>query len=125
MALFCVLNVPCRYSLDQVIGVLLVTGGVIWATLDNASSQVSVSCTQFLFFYSLFLLCYLKREEGNTTEFFTGILLLTIAMVLSAGMGLFQEVTYKKYGKQWREGLFYTVSQEVWTSVVRTDIFLL
>lgn len=30
-------------------------------------------------------------------------------MVLSAGMGLFQEVTYKKYGKQWREGLFYTV----------------
>jgi UDP-xylose/UDP-N-acetylglucosamine transporter B4 len=31
-------------------------------------------------------------------------------MVLSAGMGLFQEVTYKKYGKQWREGLFYTVS---------------
>lgn len=33
-----------------------------------------------------------------------------IAMVLSAGMGLFQEVTYKKYGKQWKEGLFYTVS---------------
>jgi UDP-xylose/UDP-N-acetylglucosamine transporter B4 len=31
-------------------------------------------------------------------------------MILSAGMGLFQEVTYKKYGKQWREGLFYTVS---------------
>lgn len=33
-------------------------------------------------------------------------------MVLSAGMGLFQEVTYKKYGKQWREGLFYTVREE-------------
>lgn len=32
-------------------------------------------------------------------------------MVLSAGMGLYQEVTYKKYGKQWREGLFYTVSE--------------
>jgi hypothetical protein len=31
-------------------------------------------------------------------------------MILSAGLGLFQEVTYKKYGKQWREGLFYTVS---------------
>ena len=26
-------------------------------------------------------------------------------------MGLMQEVTYKKYGKQWREGLFYTVSK--------------
>lgn len=33
-------------------------------------------------------------------------------MVLSAGMGLFQEVTYKKYGKQWREGLFYTVRED-------------
>jgi hypothetical protein len=31
-------------------------------------------------------------------------------MIISAGMGLFQEVTYKKHGKQWREGLFYTVS---------------
>jgi hypothetical protein len=50
-----------------------------------------------------------QNNPGNTTEFFTGILLLVIAMVLSAGMGLFQEVTYKKYGKQWREGLFYTV----------------
>ncbi|CAO3652140.1 unnamed protein product [Mucor hiemalis] len=78
-----------RYSLDQVIGVILVTAGVIWATLDSASAHTS-------------------SNPEMTTEFFTGIFLLVIAMILSAGMGLFQEVTYKKYGKQWREGLFYT-----------------
>lgn len=40
----------------------------------------------------------------------TGIAILVVAMILSALMGLLQELTYKKYGKQWREGLFYTVT---------------
>ncbi|KAI9477788.1 MAG: UAA transporter [Benjaminiella poitrasii] len=78
-----------RYSLGQIVGVLFVTAGVVWATLDNASSSH-------------------ESNSGNTTEFLTGIFLLLVAMILSAGMGLFQEVTYRKYGKQWREGLFYT-----------------
>ncbi|KAI9352416.1 UAA transporter [Pilaira anomala] len=78
-----------RYSMDQVVAVIFVTAGVIWSTLDNASSHTS-------------------NSPESATEFITGIILLTIAMVLSAGMGLYQEVTYKKYGKQWREGLFYT-----------------
>lgn len=78
-----------RYSLGQVAGVLFVTAGVIWATLDNANTHT-------------------ENHPGSTAEFLTGIFLLSVAMILSAGMGLFQEVTYKKYGKQWREGLFYT-----------------
>ncbi|KAI8329706.1 UAA transporter [Chlamydoabsidia padenii] len=79
-----------RYSAGQIIGVLCVTAGVILATLDNVNNSTS------------------QEDAGSTTDFVTGISLLIIAMVLSAGMGLFQEVTYKKYGKQWREGLFYT-----------------
>ncbi|KAG0738775.1 hypothetical protein G6F57_007064 [Rhizopus arrhizus] len=78
-----------RYSVGQIVGVVLVTAGVIWATLDNASNTT-------------------ESNSGSTADFIIGITLLIIAMVLSAGMGLFQEVTYKKYGKQWREGLFYT-----------------
>ncbi|CAO3630357.1 unnamed protein product [Cunninghamella blakesleeana] len=78
-----------RYSIGQTLGVICVTIGVILATLDNASSKNS-------------------DESSTGSQFITGIILLVIAMVLSAGMGLFQEVTYKKYGKQWREGLFYT-----------------
>ncbi|KAF7726900.1 golgi uridine diphosphate-N- acetylglucosamine transporter [Apophysomyces ossiformis] len=79
-----------RYNAGQVTGVLLVTLGVIMTTLSDASTGNSTN------------------DEASTSEFLIGITILVVAMVLSAGMGLFQEVTYKKYGKQWREGLFYT-----------------
>ncbi|KAI8987567.1 UAA transporter [Mycotypha africana] len=82
-----------RYSMEQIIGVLFVTAGVIWATMDNASTHTQVVH---------------QGGTSSTSEFLTGIFILLVAMVLSAGMGLIQEVTYKKYGKQWREGLFYT-----------------
>jgi len=42
-------------------------------------------------------------------DYVIGITLLSIALVLSSFMGLFQEMTYVKYGSNWREGLFYTV----------------
>ncbi|KAL1935865.1 hypothetical protein VTP01DRAFT_5005 [Rhizomucor pusillus] len=79
-----------RYPLGQIVGVGLVTLGVAWATLDNANVSNDNS------------------DEASVSEFLVGITLLVIAMILSAGLGLLQEVTYKKYGKEWREGLFYT-----------------
>jgi len=42
--------------------------------------------------------------------FFTGILLLTFALFVSARMGIYQEVLYGRYGKHPRESLYYTVS---------------
>lgn len=53
-----------------------------------------------------------KDNSGSITEFSIGIILLMIVILLSAVMGLFQEITYEKYGKHWREGLFYTVSNK-------------
>lgn len=78
-----------RYSIGQMSGVMLVTVGVIWATLDNISGHT-------------------EDNSGSITEFSIGIILLMIVILLSAVMGLFQEITYEKYGKHWREGLFYT-----------------
>ncbi|CAO3673446.1 unnamed protein product [Rhizopus stolonifer] len=75
--------------MGQISGVMLVTVGVIWATLDNTSGHT-------------------EDNSGSITEFSIGIILLMIVILLSAVMGLFQEVTYEKYGKHWREGLFYT-----------------
>lgn len=41
--------------------------------------------------------------------FSPGILLLTVALFVSARMGIYQEVLYKRYGKHPRESLYYTV----------------
>ncbi|GFG40716.1 hypothetical protein Cfor_03400 [Coptotermes formosanus] len=40
---------------------------------------------------------------------FPGILLLTVALFVSARMGIYQEVLYGRYGKHPRESLYYTV----------------
>lgn len=37
-----------------------------------------------------------------------GLVILFVAQVLSAIMGLYTEVTYRDYGPQWRENLFYS-----------------
>ncbi|CAG8637909.1 9752_t:CDS:2, partial [Paraglomus brasilianum] len=49
-----------------------------------------------------------ETDDISTRDYFFGITLLSIALVLSCFMGIYQELTYKKYGSNWREGLFYT-----------------
>ncbi|CAI2178014.1 16687_t:CDS:2, partial [Funneliformis geosporum] len=81
-----------RYSLKQVISVVMVTLGVACATISSANLN--------------------QKEDINnarsTSDYVFGISLLSIALILSCFMGLYQEFTYVKYGSNWREGLFYT-----------------
>lgn len=54
-----------------------------------------------------------KQNEQTEDHFFwwiIGIFLLTGALLLSAGMGIFQEQLYKNHGKHPEEALYYTVS---------------
>lgn len=51
-----------------------------------------------------------SQAVSSNWEFFAGISLLTLALVLSAWLGLYQDETYIRYGKQWKEALFYIVS---------------
>lgn len=78
-----------RYNLAQVSAVVLVTAGVVLATLSN-SKQTTTS-------------------DADAKQYAIGISFLTIALVLSCLMGLYQEKTYSTYGNHWREGLFYSV----------------
>ncbi|PKK77157.1 UAA transporter [Rhizophagus irregularis] len=80
-----------RYSIKQVIAVVMVTMGVICATISSAKTNTKEG-----------------ENSGSMTDYVIGITLLSIALVLSSFMGLYQEVTYVKYGSNWREGLFYT-----------------
>ena len=50
-------------------------------------------------------------QLSDGTQYALGIALLTVALVISALMGLWQEGTYKRYGAVWQEGLFYSVSE--------------
>ncbi|KAI1094774.1 UAA transporter family-domain-containing protein [Rostrohypoxylon terebratum] len=72
-----------RYSRIQVVAVLLLTVGVVTA-----------ACT--------------GDPQENVPKFSTGLAVLLIAQILSAIMGLYTEETYKKYGPQWKENLFYS-----------------
>jgi UDP-xylose/UDP-N-acetylglucosamine transporter B4 len=47
---------------------------------------------------------------SDSTQYALGIAMLTVALVISSLMGLWQEGTYKRYGAVWQEGLFYSVS---------------
>lgn len=49
----------------------------------------------------------LKRDSVRPA-FNSGLVILFIAQVLSAIMGLYTEATYRQYGPHWRENLFYS-----------------
>lgn len=44
---------------------------------------------------------------SSTASFVTGLLILLIAQILSAGMGLYTQQIYSQYGSHWQENLFY------------------
>ncbi len=51
-----------------------------------------------------------KQTDSQTSDYNTwliGITFLIISLFLSSIMGLYQQVLYTKYGKAWKEGLFY------------------
>ncbi|KAI9144301.1 UAA transporter [Paraphysoderma sedebokerense] len=80
-----------RYTIGQVGSVITVTAGVILSTYTSAHSDKASD-----------------HSNQDLTEYITGITLLTIALILSCFLGLFQEITYQQYGREWREGLFYS-----------------
>ncbi|KAJ2699206.1 golgi uridine diphosphate-N- acetylglucosamine transporter [Coemansia sp. IMI 203386] len=88
-----------RYPVRQVLAVLMVSVGVVLATLASVSDLSAEH----------------QKEEPDMShgssyvvhESFIGISLLTCGVFLAAMLGLYQESTYRIYGKHWQEGLFY------------------
>ncbi|KAK9456526.1 UAA transporter family-domain-containing protein [Dipodascopsis uninucleata] len=86
-----------RFSLVQIASVILLTTGVIVATLcdpelkhENSSSEPDIAENTII-----------------NKDFVLGIMILFLAQLISAIMGQVNEFTYKKYGSYWRENLFY------------------
>nr|CAG8503008.1 7853_t:CDS:2 [Entrophospora candida] len=80
-----------RYALTQIVAVIMITFGVVFATLSSANNQLVED-----------------KNSGFTADYIFGIMILTVALVLSCFMGLYQEMNRSN---DWREGLFYTVGE--------------
>lgn len=78
-----------RYSRIQVLAVLLLTIGVIKAAWSDAQAKGDA-------------------HGSSNAGASTGLLILFVAQILSAIMGLYTEATYREYGPHWRENLFYS-----------------
>lgn len=72
----------------QVVSVIILTVGII---LTASSSQRTPGL------------------HASETSFNKGFAILFCAQILSAFMGLLTEATYRQFGPNWRENLFYTV----------------
>ncbi|OAA65418.1 upd-c transporter [Niveomyces insectorum RCEF 264] len=81
-----------KYSRIQVVAVILLTVGVVVAAWSDAQTKSGAA--------------HEAAESG--INFATGLAILFVAQVLSSIMGLYTEETYKKYGPQWKENLFYS-----------------
>lgn len=92
-----------KYTRAQVVSVVLVTIGVASATLSTKMGRGKGGGDGD----------YHTSAGGggggsiSGSSYAIGIALLTIALLLSAAMGLAQEDAYAAYGRHWEEGLFY------------------
>lgn len=90
-----------RYSRLQVLSVLLVSAGIIVSTFSSPprNTKPSASATS-------------SAAPTFDLHYMAGIAILTLALAISAVLGLYQETTFAQYssGDVWKEGLFYSVS---------------
>ncbi|XP_037925751.1 UDP-xylose and UDP-N-acetylglucosamine transporter [Hermetia illucens] len=92
-----------RYELSKYVSVLMITAGIVICTIVSGSDVQDTSNPD------------IRKPQGTEKSQFSvffwwtlGITLLTVALFISARMGIYQEVLYKRYGKHPREALFYT-----------------
>ncbi|KAK0182083.1 hypothetical protein PV327_000252 [Microctonus hyperodae] len=89
-----------QYVFSKYLSVFMITLGIIICTIVSGQE---VKSTQKVTENSI------PATPMETFFWWTlGISLLTIALFISARMGLYQEVLYKKYGKHPQEALYYT-----------------
>ncbi|CAB3410067.1 unnamed protein product [Caenorhabditis bovis] len=88
-----------RYSLKQILSVVVVTAGIIIFTLASYEPKNQSDAI---------------RYGANSMEwtipippFIVGIVLLSFALILSAYLGIYQETFYQRHGKHNEEMMFY------------------
>lgn len=87
-----------QYNFSKYLSVLMISTGIVVCTIVSGSDVKSTQVKP-------------TAQESAFSVFFwwtLGITLLTVALFISARMGIYQEVLYKRYGKYPDEALYYT-----------------
>lgn len=98
-----------RYSLLQVVSVVLLTFGVLISAWADSESKVGIDTDGFKIDCS----CSVqgkstsKASSASSSDFTNGLLILLAAQLLSAYMGAYAEDIFTEYGANWKENLFY------------------
>ncbi|RPD62078.1 UAA transporter [Lentinus tigrinus ALCF2SS1-7] len=74
-----------RYNTTQVASVLLVTAGVILTTLSASGAKARTGSSSA------------TSQSGSSSQYATGIAILTLALILGGALGLAQDWTYNRY----------------------------
>jgi len=104
-----------RYSRTQALAVVLLSFGVVLAAWSDAKEKVGrvparkvKSAAANIGPWAQLQSTGATDEPSSRPPFNQGLLILFVAQLLSAIMGLYTEATYQRYGPQWRENLFYS-----------------
>ncbi|ODV58880.1 Yea4p, partial [Ascoidea rubescens DSM 1968] len=84
-----------RYNFKQIVSALILTFGIILATIGNYLNNKKKTSIDSLI------------DHDHLKSFYIGVFLLMSSSIIIAFNGLFTERTYKIYGKYWQESLFY------------------
>ncbi|KAJ7043842.1 UAA transporter [Mycena alexandri] len=85
-----------RYTIMQVVSVMVVSAGVILATLARPSSAAAAKQSDPI------------QSAEDLRKYTIGVSMLIASLILTGLFGLLQERTYRTYGPCWKEGVFYT-----------------
>lgn len=89
-----------RYSLWKYLSVVMITVGIFLATLASQKMEADSSRSDAVVEDA--------GVESSVTRQLIGIALLTFALFISSGLGIYQEILYSKFGKHSKEVLFYS-----------------
>lgn len=98
----------------SVFSVAMLTAGIGVAAMADAQAKVDIHfLPSWRIYHGKALIDSMqgKMKSPSSTkinsEFITGLMILAVAQLLSAVMGIYTELTYSKYGRHWHENLFY------------------
>lgn len=101
-----------RYSLREYISIVLISAGIFICTMASSNDIKSTKPSPTNPVDNELNDAAAVSELVEYVRWLTGILMLTIALLLSASMGIIQETLYKQYGKYPSEALYYNVIQD-------------